>query len=97
MKLLQNNTKDEEAEKKKYTREDFESDSEGLSDDDLNNSQVLQANKWRGFDLEQTKQGPYMNIKIESPLIIIPNLRNEEQWFEMDFGNVFVESNVLEE
>ena len=38
-----------------------------------------------------------MNIKIESPIVIIPNLRNLAARFEMDFGQIEVKSEVVEE
>lgn len=45
--------------------------------------------------MEQTKQGPLMKINLHSPIVIIKNLRNESESFDMDFGNILVDSKVL--
>jgi hypothetical protein len=50
---------------------------------------------WEKFDLRQAKQGPELNIRIESPFVIIPDLKSDGAYqFELDFGNVMVSSSI---
>ena len=51
--------------------------------------------QWENFDLKQSKQGPRLDIKIESPFVIIPDLRSDgNQQFDLDFGTIIVSSKI---
>ncbi len=49
---------------------------------------------WHNFDLMQTKQGPCLEIKVFSPLIIIPDLKKSARTFELDLGTVDIQSKI---
>lgn len=42
-------------------------------------------------------QGPSILINIHSPVIIIPNLRNENDFFMIDLGKIIVNSSIQNE
>ena len=53
---------------------------------------------WQKFDLKQSKQMAGLDIKIQAPFVIIPDLRSDgTQQFDLDFGKISVTSHIQEE
>jgi hypothetical protein len=50
---------------------------------------------WQKFDLKQSKQMAGLDIKIQAPFVIIPDLRSDgTQQFDLDFGKISVTSHI---
>ena len=101
---LRNGKEEEEKE-----REIFEEETEkNLSKDDIQsemssfesvNVETLAGDDvdWAYFDLKQELHCPKLDLNLSCPLIIMPNLSEPNERFELDFGTIKITSNLVEE
>ena len=52
---------------------------------------------WATFDLDQDKFAPKLDLKLSCPLVVIPNLDETTERFELDFGTITISSTLVEE
>ena len=52
---------------------------------------------WASFDLDQDKFVPKLDLHLSCPLIVVPNLIDQTERFELDFGTISISSNFVEE
>lgn len=52
---------------------------------------------WADFDLKQQEFVPCLDLEIGCPLILVPNLADPTNRFELDFGTITITSTLIEE
>ena len=52
---------------------------------------------WKDFDLKQEPYCPKLDLNLGCPLIIIPNLSEPTERFELDFGTIHISSELVSE
>ena len=52
---------------------------------------------WKNFDLQQDTFCAKLALKIHAPLIVLPNLKDPRERFELDFGRILITSRLVKE
>lgn len=63
----------------------------------LDSDDGLDSRFWGAFDLKQEPYVPKLDLKLSCPLIIMPNLSEPTERFELDFGTICITSKLVEE
>ena len=72
--------------------DEIEEESKFESVEDYGTEAEVDPEFWANFDLQQEKYVPGLDLEINAPLIIIPNLNVEGSRFEVDFGYIKIMS-----
>ena len=64
---------------------------------DIETEAEQDADQWENFDLKQEPFCPKLDLNLHCPLIIMPNLMQPQQRFELDFGTISIKSHPIEE
>ena len=64
---------------------------------DLLEGAKLDDSFWATFDLKQDRMCPKLDLNLSCPLIVMPNLVEPTERFELDFGQIRISSGLVEE
>ena len=64
---------------------------------DIDSETGLDDEFWADFDLKQEPYCPRLDLNLSCPLIIMPNLAEPTERFELDFGTIQITSKLVEE
>ena len=86
----------EEETEKNLSKDDIQSE---MSSFESVNVETLAGDDvdWANFDLKQELHCPKLDLNLSCPLIIMPNLSEPNERFELDFGTIKITSNLVEE
>ena len=64
---------------------------------DIESDDGRPRNFWENFDLKQEPHVPMLALNLNAPLIIMRNLSEPEERFELDFGTISIKSSLVYE
>ena len=85
---------DEEESSDDLEDEQHELESE-MASIDIDSDNEFTVDFWAKFDLKQDRCCPKLALKLDAPLIIMPNLSEPTERFELDFGRITISSYLI--